>query len=71
VRGPMVHFDLQAAFLIALGIAIIVAPIFLTSKAAENFIDRRFEKVIFIVSLLVSAFFMPLLSWFAKLASGH
>ena len=71
VKGPMVHVDFQAVLLIVLGIAIIVVPIVLLSKASSILVDQRAERVVFIVSLLVSAFLMPPLSWFAKLASGH
>jgi hypothetical protein len=71
MRGQMVHWDVTTGFWVALLIAMITVPIYLLSKASEKLADRRAEKVIFIISLLISAFLMPPLDWFAKLASGH
>jgi hypothetical protein len=70
VRDPNVHLDLQAVFLVALMTAMIIVPIFVMSRASEKLVDRRTERIIFILSVLISAFFMPPLSWFAHLASG-
>ena len=70
MRDPKVHWSPQAILLVALMTAIIIVPIFLMSRASEKLVDRRTERIIFILSLLISAFFMPPLSWFAHLASG-
>jgi uncharacterized membrane protein len=70
MRDPMVHWSLQAVLLVTLMTAMIIVPIFLMSRASEKLVDRRTERIIFILSLLGSAFFMPPLSWFAHLASG-
>jgi hypothetical protein len=69
MRGPMVHWDVAAVFGVALLTGMIIVPVYLLSKTSEKLIDRRAERVIFIIALLVTAFFMPSLSWFAKLAS--
>jgi uncharacterized membrane protein len=71
VKGPMMHWDLKAVFLISLFTAIIVVPIFLMSKASEKLADRKAQRIIFIIALLVSAYFLPPLSWFGKFASNH
>jgi uncharacterized membrane protein len=70
MRDPMVHWSLQAVLLVALMTAMIIVPIFLMSRASEKLVDRRTERIIFILSLLLSAFLMPPLSWFAHLASS-
>ena len=70
MRDPMVHWSLEAVLLVALMTAIIIVPIFLMSRASEKLVDRRTERIIFILSLLGSAFFMPPLSWFSHLASS-
>lgn len=69
MRGPMVHWDVAAVFWVALLTGMIIAPGYLPSKASEKMTDRRAEHVIFIIALLITAFFMPPLPWFAKLAS--
>jgi|HubBroStandDraft_5_1064220.scaffolds.fasta_scaffold597789_1 hypothetical protein len=71
VRHGRVYFDLHAFFYLGLGILLIIVPLYLISKALEKLItDRGTERIIVILSLVVSAFFMPPLSWFAHLASG-
>ncbi len=69
MRGPMVHWDVSAVFWVALLTGMIIVPVYLLSRASEKLTDKRAEQVIFIISLLITAFFMPSLSWFAKLAS--
>jgi hypothetical protein len=69
MRGPVVHWDVAADFWVALLTGMIIVPVYLLSKASEKLTDRRAERVIFIIALLVTAFSMPSLSWFAKLAS--
>ena len=71
VRDSSFRLDLQAIFFIALGAAIDVVPIFLLTKASANLTSPRAERVLFVVSLLASAFFMPPLSLFADLALGR
>lgn len=71
MRSAMVHWDITAVFMVALMTTLIIVPIYLISKASEKLADRRAERVIFIISVFGSAFFMPPLEWFAKLASGH
>ncbi|HMG86746.1 MAG TPA: hypothetical protein VK574_13530 [Terracidiphilus sp.] len=71
LKGGTVDFSFLAVLSIALCTAIIVVPIFLLSKASAHLTGERAERVIFIVCLLASAFLMPPLDWFAKLALGH
>jgi hypothetical protein len=69
MRGPDVHLDVTAVFWVTLFTAMLIVPIYLLTKASEKLADRRAERVIFIVSLLITAFLMPPLDWFARLAS--
>jgi hypothetical protein len=69
MRGSMVHWDVTAVFWVTLFTAMLIVPIYLLTKASEKLADRRAERVIFIVSLLITALLMPPLDWFAKLAS--
>jgi hypothetical protein len=67
MRGA--HWDVTAVFWVILFTTMLIVPIYLLTKASEKLADRRAERVIFIVSLLITAFFMPPLDWFARLAS--
>lgn len=69
MRSPMVHWEITAVFWVTLFTAMLIVPIYLLTKASEKLADRRAERFIFIVSLLITAFLMPPLDWFAKLAS--
>jgi hypothetical protein len=69
IRSPMVHWEVTAVFWVTLFTAMLIVPIYLLTKASEKLADRRAERFIFIVSLLITAFLMPPLDWFAKLAS--
>jgi len=69
MRGPMVHWDVTAVFWVTLFTAMLIVPIYLLTKASEKLAGGRAGRVIFIVSLLITAFLMPPLDWFARLAS--
>jgi hypothetical protein len=69
MRSPMVHWEVTTVFWVTLFTAMLIVPIYLPTKASEKLANRRVERVIFIVSLLVTAFLMPPLDWFARLAS--
>ena len=63
------HWEVTTLFWATLLTTMLIVPIYLLTKASEKLADRRAERVIFIVSLLITAFLMPPLDWFAKLAS--
>jgi hypothetical protein len=69
IRSPMVHWEVTAVFWVTLFATLLIVPIYLLTKASEKLADRRAERIIFVVSLLITAFLMPPLDWFAKLAS--
>ena len=71
MRNPDFHFEPEALFWVVLFFLLILVPIYWLSRTSESLVDRKTERIIFLIALLVSAFFLPPLSWFAHLASGH
>jgi hypothetical protein len=59
LRGPDFHWEPAAVFWFVLFNVIVIVPIVLMSRSSDNIVDRRTEKIVFVVSLLVAAYFLP------------